>query len=73
MDDYDKAREVIERRTFPSRIIHEIIAIEWEKVFFTILGMSEVPDDVQARLPPVDVVGLWNQFWFTTTIFPETD
>ena len=55
--------------TFPQKAFTDLMRINWTELFFSTLGMSEVPEDMKAPSRPDDDVGIRNESPFATTIF----
>ena len=73
VDEFGEAGGVIGTQgTFPQKAVTNLMRINWTKLFFSMLRMSEVPEDMKVPSRPDDDVGFRNESRFTTTIFSET-
>ena len=73
VNEFGEARGVIGTEgTFPQKAFTNLMRINWTKLFFSMLGMSEVPEDKKVPSRPDDDVGIRNKSRFTTTIISET-
>ena len=72
-DEFGEAGGVIGTEgTFPQKAFTNLMRINWTKLFFSMLGMTEVPEDMKVPSRPDDDVGIRNESRFTTIIFSET-
>lgn len=57
--------------SFPQSSFIKLLRMNWTRLFFSMLGSSEVPDDMKVVTKPDDDVGLRNDARFSTIIFSE--
>ena len=73
VDEFGETGGVIGTKgTFPQKAFTNLMRINWTKLFFSMLGMSEVPEGMEVSSRPDDDVGIRNESRFTTTTFSET-
>ena len=56
--------------TFPQSSFTNLLRLNWTKLF-SMLGNSQIPEDMKIPSLPDDDVGLRNESRFTTTIYSE--
>ena len=62
VDEFGEAGGVIGiEGTFPQIAFTNLMRINWTKLFFSMLGMSEVPEDMKVPSRPEDDVGIRNE------------
>ena len=72
LDEFGEAGGVIGTEgTFPQSSFTNLLRLNWTKLFFSMLGNSQIPDMKTPSLPDDDV-GLRNESRFTTTIYSES-
>ena len=72
IDEFGEAGGVIGTEgSFPQKAFLNLLRINWTRLFFSMLGSAEVPEDMKVLSQPDDDVGLRNESRFSTTIFSE--
>ena len=73
LDEFGEAGGVIGTEgTSPQSSFTNILRLNWAKLFFSMLGNSQIPEDMKIPSLPDDDVGLRNESRFTTTIYSES-
>ena len=73
LDEFGEAGGVIGTEgTFPQSSFTNLLRLNWTKLFFSMLGNSQIPEDMKIPSLPHDDVGLRNESRFTTTIYSES-
>ena len=73
LDEFGEAGGVIETEvTFRQSSFTNLLRLNWTKLFFSMLGKSQIPEDMKIPSLPDYDVGLRNESRFTTTIYSES-
>ena len=73
LDEFGETRGVIgTENTFPQSSFTNLLRLNWTKLFFSIMGNSQIAADMKIASLPHDDVGLRNGSRFTTTIYSES-
>ena len=58
--------------TFSQSSFTNHLRLNWTKLYFSMWGNSQFPEDIKLPSLPDHDVGLHDEYWITTTIYSET-